>query len=372
MTTKIYTTIEDFIAESLMSQALQMLGHAKQQYAGHFQPHISGGEFDLVNGKAYAPNPSTIEVEYEIRTDGNPEVDGKSVVIKYSSNDEGTRVDKTFEADDPAVRAWFTPSRGDGPARFAAATERADDLRHAIEHVFDNAGVLQEAFAGLRFADEAQRAMQAVNEWGTALKPYLGFYRKELVSDTFDIYVDKAYYDPKSKDITIDCELSTLDGELKGVPFGITISKGVITANPCPECTAYMEAHPGAQDELDALVKAVNRRPVAAASVAESLNAAPLAAVAAAAEDELAGMKTFPPQHFVGLVDVVMNRTGKQGLPDPETVDACKQAVCDQFYGGAEPEFNTDELVEWWGNLSPASFERNLKYLRWAMDAEPK
>ena len=111
-----------------------------------------------------------------------------------------------------------------------------------------------------------------VNEWGTGLKPYKGFYRKELSSDSFDIWVENSYYDPKSGAIEFECELNTMNGELAEKEFIIRIKKGgVIEYLPNPEVDAWVEQS-GTKPELDELVKLVNRRPVAAAAVGESLS----------------------------------------------------------------------------------------------------
>ena len=76
--------------------------------------------------------------------------------------------------------------------------------------------------------------------------------------------------------------------------------------------------------------------------------------VSAIALDEVSKCKYIYFDKMLGVIDAVLDRSGVKKV-NPISEDyfiAIKEAICDEFYGGMEPEFETKESFENWNKLN--------------------
>jgi hypothetical protein len=84
-------------------------------------------------------------------------------------------------------------------------------------------------------------------------------------------------------------------------------------------------------------------------------------------ENELSGQKHLYFEHISGLIGTVFNKAHiKRMNPIPEEyLDAIKEGLCNYFYGGCEPEFDTEEQYNNWESINNKNFEYIIGRYGW-------
>jgi len=71
------------------------------------------------------------------------------------------------------------------------------------------------------------------------------------------------------------------------------------------------------------------------------------------------GVKFMYLEQFAGVLETLIEIRGF--TLNQDVIDAVKQAMCDEFHGGCEPEWE-NEHWKVWDSLSPESFVYNTKW----------
>jgi len=99
--------------------------------------------------------------------------------------------------------------------------------------------------------------------------------------------------------------------------------------------------------------------------------------VSAIALDEVSKLKYIYFDQMTGLIGTILNNSGVEKInPIPEDYFiAIKNAICDEFHGGMEPEFDTKEAFENWLNMNSEHYfyitteERKLMDNTWSQQS---